>query len=122
MSKRLSHRLLLTSILIITLWVAWPTVWVTPPMQFVTESPVISASVDASPMLSSAVINAAEPPRVHAGSIAALPDGRMFATWFGGAREGATDVKVYGSTYQPESGKWSPQVIVASPQQTSPTT
>lgn len=119
MSKRLVHRLLLTAILVMTLWVAWPTVWVAPPMQFITEDRVAPASTDASPMLTSALINAADPPRVHAGSIAALPDGRMFATWFGGAREGATDVKVYGSIYQPESGAWSPQAVVASPEQTS---
>ncbi|NMG73591.1 hypothetical protein GPA25_02345 [Aromatoleum diolicum] len=74
---------------------------------------------DSRPRLASAIVNAAEPPRVHAASVAALPDGRLFAAWFGGEREGSTDVNVYGAFYRPESGSWSDQAVVASPEQTS---
>lgn len=40
----------------------------------------------------------AEPGRmVHASCLAALPDGRLLCTWFGGSREGAADTEIYFS-------------------------
>lgn len=36
-------------------------------------------------------------PSCHASSVAALPDGSVFAAWFSGSKEGADDVAVWGS-------------------------
>ena len=44
---------------------------------------------------------------VHSASVAELADGRLLATWFGGSREGAKDVAIYGAYFSPVSGLWS---------------
>ncbi|NBP37046.1 MAG: hypothetical protein EBV34_01270 [Betaproteobacteria bacterium] len=44
-------------------------------------------------------------PSVHAISLAALPEGRLLAAWFGGSREGATDVSIYGAQF--DGIRWS---------------
>jgi predicted neuraminidase len=64
-------------------------------------------------------VNAAQPPRVHAASIAALPDGRLFATWFGGEKEGGTEVSIYGAWRAADAHAWGPQHVIATPAQTS---
>lgn len=52
---------------------------------------------------------------VHAASVTELNDGRLFSVWFGGSREGAKDVNIYGAWYDPKSHLWSPEVKVTSP-------
>lgn len=44
---------------------------------------------------------------VHSASLAELDDGRLFATWFGGSREGAKDVAIYGAYFDPGLQEWS---------------
>ncbi len=44
---------------------------------------------------------------VHSASVAELADGRLLATWFGGSREGAKDVAIYGAYFNPAQGIWS---------------
>lgn len=44
---------------------------------------------------------------VHSASIAELHDGRLFATWFGGSREGAKDVAIYGAYFDSAKQEWS---------------
>lgn len=52
-------------------------------------------------------------PSVHASTITQLPDGRMMAAWFGGTREGAKDVSIYGAYWNNQTGSWdTPSVIV----------
>ncbi len=106
----------LAAILAATVWAAWPGLQEAPEPRFV--QPLLSEAAGAAPSLTSALVNAAEPPRVHAASIAALPDGRLFSAWFGGAREGAADVRVYGAFHEAGRG-WGEQAVVASPGQTS---
>lgn len=36
-------------------------------------------------------------PAVHSGTLVELPDGGLLAAWFGGSREGAADVAIYGA-------------------------
>lgn len=50
---------------------------------------------------------------VHASSVAALPDGRLMAVWFAGSREGAADVQVRGSRYDPDTAEWGKELILA---------
>lgn len=44
---------------------------------------------------------------VHSPSITELSDGRLYATWFGGSREGAGDVAIYGAYFNPVDTQWS---------------
>lgn len=37
---------------------------------------------------------------VHAGQAVALPDGRIAAFWFGGTKEGRTDIRIYRQILQ----------------------
>ncbi|MDR1646766.1 MAG: exo-alpha-sialidase, partial [Zoogloeaceae bacterium] len=101
-------------------WAAWPA-WFGASSAQASFVPPPRPPIDdgAAPRLDSALINQAAPARVHAASIAALPDGRLFSVWFGGQREGSTDVKIYAADYQPEQNRWSPQRILATPRQTT---
>lgn len=103
----------------VTAWASWPGWVAAPPPGFVKPSVAAPTVADSRPLLTSAIVNAAQPPRVHAASVAALPDGRLLAAWFGGAREGATDVKVYGAFLDPGAARWGEQFEIASPEQTS---
>ena len=102
-----------------TAWAAWPGLRQPAPAPRFAPAPGAAAPTESVPVLASALVNAADPPRVHAASVAALPDGRLFAAWFGGAREGSTDVKVYGAFWEPAQARWSAQAVVASPAQAS---
>jgi len=42
-------------------------------------------------------------PSVHSASSVALPDGRIMAFWFGGSKEGASDVAIWSSVFAGES-------------------
>ena len=46
---------------------------------------------------------------VHAASVTVLADNSLFAAWFGGTREGADDVQIYGARFDPASSRWSDQ-------------
>lgn len=50
---------------------------------------------------------------VHAASLIALNDGTLRAFWFAGSREGAPDVVINSTVFDPHSGLWSaPTVII----------
>ena len=51
-------------------------------------------------------------PSVHAASLIALKDGAVRAFWFAGSREGAADVSIYSSVYDPKSANWSAPTVV----------
>lgn len=51
-------------------------------------------------------------PSVHAASLIALKDGAVRAFWFAGTREGAPDVSIYSSVYDPQSANWSAPTVV----------
>lgn len=51
-------------------------------------------------------------PSVHAASLIALKDGAVRAFWFAGSREGAPDVSIYSSVYDPHSANWSAPTVV----------
>ena len=48
----------------------------------------------------------------HGSSLAALPEGGLYATWFGGSREGARDVAIYGAKKPPGGPSWSAPFLV----------
>src|SRR5690606_40741271 len=43
---------------------------------------------------------------VHSSSIAPLPDGGLISVWFAGSREGAEDVNIRTSRYDPATQRW----------------
>jgi predicted neuraminidase len=63
--------------------------------------------VDATPVFeSSAMGTVAAAPHVHASTVTRLSGERLLAAWFGGSREGASDVAIYLSRWEPSSGAW----------------
>jgi predicted neuraminidase len=46
-------------------------------------------------------------PSVHGANVIETRDGGLLAIWFGGRREGATDVALWAAEYTPGSGSWS---------------
>ena len=57
-------------------------------------------------------------PSVHAPALAELPDGRIAAAWFAGSREGAGDVEIVLSHYDPKTDVWSAPHPIATREQT----
>jgi len=51
-------------------------------------------------------------PSVHAASLIALKDGAVRAFWFAGSREGAPDVAIYTSVFDPQASRWSAPTVV----------
>lgn len=49
---------------------------------------------------------------VHSATAAEISGGRLRAFWYGGSREGASDVAIYTSVYSPAEGTWSPERAV----------
>jgi predicted neuraminidase len=109
-------------IVAITFWAAWPLSPVPSPGFVLPPAGAMETrKEDTVPRFSSAVLNAAHPPRVHAASIVEWPDKRLFAVWFGGAREGSSDVRIYGASGAPDSGRtlWSEARVITSPNETT---
>lgn len=46
-------------------------------------------------------------PSVHGANVIETRDGGLLATWFGGTREGATDVALWAANYSPQTRRWS---------------
>jgi predicted neuraminidase len=51
-------------------------------------------------------------PSVHAASVIALKDGAVRAFWFAGSREGAPDVVINTSVFDPQASRWSAPTVV----------
>ena len=51
---------------------------------------------------------------VHSATATEITGGRLRAFWYGGTREGASDVAIYTSTYSPLTGAWSPERVLVS--------
>lgn len=52
--------------------------------------------------------------QVHASSLVELKNGHIRAFWFSGSREGASDVTINTAVFNPESGEWGPEQVIAS--------
>jgi predicted neuraminidase len=60
-----------------------------------------------------------EAPSVHASTITMLPDGGLLAAWFGGTREGASDVSIYQSCFNRQTRSWAKPSVVTNRSQAS---
>ena len=54
-------------------------------------------------------------PMVHVASLCELPDGKLAATWYGGSREGATDVAIYFAARPRGQREWSTPRAILTP-------
>jgi predicted neuraminidase len=62
------------------------------------------------PLFRSELLPNASAPSVHAATAVELADGTLRAFWYGGSREGASDVAIYTATYS--AGAWSPETAL----------
>src|SRR5262249_39394169 len=58
----------------------------------------------------SQLIPNASAPSVHSATAIELSDGTLRAFWYGGTREGASDVAIYTSAYS--GGAWTPESVI----------
>lgn len=54
----------------------------------------------------------------HSPALAEIADGRLLAIWYGGSREGAPDVSLYGSRFDPAEENWTTPEVVTTPSAT----
>jgi predicted neuraminidase len=73
-----------------------------------------AADISAAPLLRSDFASVATDLFVHAASVTELDDGRLLSAWFGGSREGASDVNIYGAFFDPATQLWGDNQILAS--------
>jgi len=74
----------------------------------VTAAPAIRAE----PYYRSQLLPNSTAPSVHSATAAEVAGGKLRAFWYGGSREGASDVAIYTSVYSPSTGTWSPERAV----------
>ena len=70
------------------------------------------ASLEAVPFFETRFASSGATPSVHSATAVELTGGRIRAFWYGGSREGATDVAIYTSLFDDERGQWSREVVV----------
>lgn len=80
--------------------------------RFALDSDTVPAA-HASPLFESGFASDGITQLVHAPAVAETAEGKLLAVWFAGSREGATDVNIYGATF--ENGEWSEDRIITSP-------
>jgi murein DD-endopeptidase MepM/ murein hydrolase activator NlpD len=73
-----------------------------------------TAEPGTTPMFRSDFASVATDLFVHAASVTELNDGRLLTVWFGGSREGASDVNIYGAYFDPASQQWGENQVLAS--------
>ena len=71
--------------------------------------PRAAAQVAASPLHLEQLLPNSSAASVHAATAAELSDGTLRAFWYGGSREGASDVAIYTSAYAPKARAWEPE-------------
>jgi predicted neuraminidase len=49
---------------------------------------------------------------VHSATAVSLPNGNLLAMWYGGTREGHTDVNIYASVFDRQTQKWQPSKAI----------
>ena len=75
---------------------------------------VIQAAPGLKPIFASGFASTGKTRLVHAPSMVELGDGRIMAFWFAGSREGAADVVIHSSVYDPRTINWSAEKTVTS--------
>ena len=81
------------------------------PARFAVPAPTAAAASRA-PSFRSQLLPNSSALSVHSATAVELADGRLRAFWYGGTREGASDVAIYTSVYSPKDGTWSAERAV----------
>ena len=68
---------------------------------------------DAAPDFRTHFVSTQQNIATHAASLIELSDGRIRAFWFAGSREGAEDVEIRSSIFDPAKNSWSPEHTIA---------
>jgi len=63
-------------------------------------------------MMRSQFVSHGSTPMVHSATAVETKSGNLIAFWYGGTREGAKDVAVYQSTFDPSLNAWSEETVV----------
>jgi predicted neuraminidase len=77
-----------------------------------------SAETDREPFFQTRFASSSIDDFVHASSVSPLPDGGFMAVWFAGTREGAPDVDIRGSRFDPLRQEWLPESTLVSREST----
>ncbi len=83
-----------------------------PPGGFAPLQTVARAASAAAPRYETQLLPNSTAASVHSATAAEISGGRLRAFWYGGSREGASDVAIYTSVYAPGEKTWSPERVV----------
>lgn len=75
--------------------------------RFRVPAPVSASETYAGLVAETTFASSGATPSVHSPSAVEISRGRLYAVWYGGSREGAQDVAIWGAVYDPESRTWS---------------
>jgi predicted neuraminidase len=92
-------------------------VWA-PPFAFSSDSTPRDLETDG-PTYEVQRVSSGRTPSVHSATCVELSDGRLRAFWYGGSREGAKDVSIYSSVFDPQEDRWSEESVVAGREDTA---
>lgn len=103
--------LLFAAILSVATWLNWKGTLPAPRFAVALPRPLATASI---PPAVAMIPKPATTPSAHSASLIALPDGDRLAFWFGGSREGATDVRIWMA--RQHAGQWQMPKAVVGPE------
>ena len=83
-----------------------------PPGGFAPPQTASRAASSATPRDETQLLPNSTAPSVHSATAAEISGGRLIAFWYGGSREGASDVSLYSSVYSLRRKDWSPERVV----------
>ena len=86
---------------------AWSQRQALPAADFVDHAPLQATTAQPIAPFTSQFASPVSERFVHAASVTVLADKSLFAAWFGGTREGADDVQIYGARFDPATQRWS---------------
>ena len=84
-----------------------------PPARFIAPRSAAQAS-SPKPLYKRKLLPNSTTQSVHSATAVELADGRLRAFWYGGTREGASDVDIYTSVYSPSGETWEPERALVS--------
>jgi predicted neuraminidase len=82
-----------------------------PPSGFRVRSQAAAMDADRAPLYAEGYASKATTPSVHSAAAVAVPGG-VLAFWYGGTREGASDVAIYAARYDDAGRAWGPEKTV----------
>ncbi|HJS73617.1 MAG TPA: sialidase family protein, partial [Vicinamibacteria bacterium] len=89
------------------------------PPTFAADTVPTPASFSALDAAETRIVSSDDPPSVHSATAVEIAGGRIRAFWYGGSREGASDVAIYTAVFDPSSSIWSQQQIATTREETA---